>query len=244
MLTGRTPFNGDTEFIIMKSHLEDKPESPIRYNSKIPKWLSAVIIKSISKGKDKRYSSAEELMIALKTRAKSNNFNAVPDLLKNQTFIYLNLLRMRKYYKISVSVTLIILLVIFVLGRLNKYENLVNDNKQLSTDIIIKPDNRKLSQEYSMDLINGKPDNIDNTGFVVFEPEHVNQPASTSSDENTINVDDTQNKGVLYNTVSGYNNRRYDKPEYNIKKLKKKKYTGTSKSGVVNKPGSKWKIRK
>jgi serine/threonine-protein kinase len=73
MLTGRTPFRSKSEFEIMKSHLEEDPVPPNEYNDYISKSLSKVILKSISKDPQKRYSSASEFSQKLRS-SKNQSF--------------------------------------------------------------------------------------------------------------------------------------------------------------------------
>ncbi len=72
MLTGRTPFKSNSEYEIMKSHLEEDPVPPRHYNSYISKSLSKVILKSLAKDPKKRFSSASEFAQKLRTSKKED----------------------------------------------------------------------------------------------------------------------------------------------------------------------------
>ena len=58
MLSGILPFNGDSEFDLMKKHIED----PLPTNSKIPNNLFGLITKATAKNQDDRYKSATEFL--------------------------------------------------------------------------------------------------------------------------------------------------------------------------------------
>lgn len=66
MVTGMTPFRGNSEYIVMQGHLKDKPIAPIKYNENITKSLNNLILKSISKEPEKRYASVQEMIETLK----------------------------------------------------------------------------------------------------------------------------------------------------------------------------------
>jgi serine/threonine protein kinase len=65
MLTGQVPFHSDSEFEIMKAHVEEVPRDPAALNPKIPKALCDVILKVLAKNPQERFQSAEELRNAL-----------------------------------------------------------------------------------------------------------------------------------------------------------------------------------
>ena len=83
MVTGRAPFRGSSEYVVMQGHLKEKPTSPIKFNNNISKSLNKIILKSISKDPEKRYSSVFELIQSLKS---VNNKDSI---FKNVSF-YIN----------------------------------------------------------------------------------------------------------------------------------------------------------
>jgi serine/threonine protein kinase len=66
MVTGRVPFTGDSEYKIMKGHLEEKPPSPCEINSKVTREMGKVILCAIAKSPEQRYQSAKEFEEGLK----------------------------------------------------------------------------------------------------------------------------------------------------------------------------------
>ncbi len=65
MTTGITPFRGNTTIAILMQHLHDMPTPPSLINPNIPPMLSTVILKSLAKQPEDRFSSASSMTIAL-----------------------------------------------------------------------------------------------------------------------------------------------------------------------------------
>jgi serine/threonine protein kinase/lipopolysaccharide biosynthesis regulator YciM len=61
MVTGQTPFEGDTPFTIGVKHKSETPKNPKELNPQIPDDLSRVILRCLEKDKDERYQSAGEV---------------------------------------------------------------------------------------------------------------------------------------------------------------------------------------
>lgn len=71
MLTGRIPFGGDSEYMVMKAHLEERPIPPWEINANVSRNIGAVILKSLAKDKSERYRSAREFADDLASAAGS-----------------------------------------------------------------------------------------------------------------------------------------------------------------------------
>jgi len=65
MVTGRVPFDGDTNVAIAVKHLQEKPPLASSYSPDIPKGLDAIIVKCMQKTPDKRYSSMRQMVTEL-----------------------------------------------------------------------------------------------------------------------------------------------------------------------------------
>ena len=65
LLTGKTPFSGDTPWSVAFKHKNDRPHDPRELNPAIPESMSRIILKCLEKPKEKRYQSAEELLADL-----------------------------------------------------------------------------------------------------------------------------------------------------------------------------------
>lgn len=66
MLTGRIPFQGDTEFEVCKQHLESPIPSVRKIMGKLPKKLDTLLSKATAKRPEERFQSAEEFIAAIK----------------------------------------------------------------------------------------------------------------------------------------------------------------------------------
>ena len=62
MVTGQVPFKGNTEYAIMKGHLENPRVPPWIINPELPRKLGKVILKSISRNPVDRYRDTDELL--------------------------------------------------------------------------------------------------------------------------------------------------------------------------------------
>ena len=62
MTTGTLPFNGNTPIQIAMMQVNDTPQNPRILNPEIPKGLSQIILKAMSKSPEKRYQSAGEMI--------------------------------------------------------------------------------------------------------------------------------------------------------------------------------------
>jgi len=71
IVTGKKPFDGDSQFAIMAAHLEKTPVPPITYDAALPPILNDVILMSITKDPEKRFQSAQAFAGALSNVAKS-----------------------------------------------------------------------------------------------------------------------------------------------------------------------------
>jgi len=83
MMTGVTPFRGDTPFAIMLQHLQSLPTPPMLLNPAISPALSAIILKSIARAPEDRFASAAQMVAAL---AKALQV-AVPEGIADRPFV-------------------------------------------------------------------------------------------------------------------------------------------------------------
>jgi tRNA A-37 threonylcarbamoyl transferase component Bud32 len=65
MLTGRVPFDGPTDFLILKAQLEDPPQPPSSVVPEIPAWLDRIVLKALAKAPADRFQTVEELRVFL-----------------------------------------------------------------------------------------------------------------------------------------------------------------------------------
>jgi len=65
MLTGRLPFEGETPLSIAVKQKSEAPPDPRTLNPQIPEDVDRIILKCLEKPREKRYRSAEELLVDL-----------------------------------------------------------------------------------------------------------------------------------------------------------------------------------
>lgn len=65
LVTGRVPFKGDTNMIILYKHMNESPNRPSLYNPQIPLSLERIILKCLEKDPNDRYQKAEDVVKAL-----------------------------------------------------------------------------------------------------------------------------------------------------------------------------------
>ena len=71
MLTGRTPFDGETAVAIAMQHIQDEPTLPRQFNLTIPQALEEIILRCLEKMPNKRFRDGSQLARALDTLAEA-----------------------------------------------------------------------------------------------------------------------------------------------------------------------------
>jgi eukaryotic-like serine/threonine-protein kinase len=61
LLTGRTPFDGDTPVEIAMKHLSNVPQPPSTLRKDVPRELDMVVMRALAKEQEDRYQSADEM---------------------------------------------------------------------------------------------------------------------------------------------------------------------------------------
>lgn len=65
LVTGKRPFDGDSQFAIMSAHLERTPPPPVEVDPSLPRALSDVILMSVARDAEQRFQSAGAFRNAL-----------------------------------------------------------------------------------------------------------------------------------------------------------------------------------
>jgi TolB-like protein/Tfp pilus assembly protein PilF/predicted Ser/Thr protein kinase len=65
MVTGRVPFEGESDLSVALKHKTEIPLDPRKFNPQIPDSFNHLILKCLEKDKEKRYRGAEELFLKL-----------------------------------------------------------------------------------------------------------------------------------------------------------------------------------
>ncbi|MQB01389.1 MAG: PASTA domain-containing protein, partial [Actinobacteria bacterium] len=78
MLTGSSPFTGDTPLSIAYKHVREHARPPSSHNPDVPAPLEAVTMKALAKNPDNRYTSAAEMAEDLDRFTKGERVRATP----------------------------------------------------------------------------------------------------------------------------------------------------------------------
>ncbi|WP_062077271.1 Stk1 family PASTA domain-containing Ser/Thr kinase [Demequina globuliformis] len=66
LLTGRPPFVGDSPVSVAYQHVREEPPAPSQFASDVPTQLDQVVLRSLAKNRDARYSTAQEFLSDLR----------------------------------------------------------------------------------------------------------------------------------------------------------------------------------
>jgi eukaryotic-like serine/threonine-protein kinase len=70
LLTGKTPFDGETPVEIAMKHLSNAPKPPSKLRPEIPPALDKVVLRALAKNPDERYQGADEMEADLERVAR------------------------------------------------------------------------------------------------------------------------------------------------------------------------------
>ncbi len=78
LATGRLPFEGNTDFELMRAHTELEPPAPERFCPDLPPAFSIAILRALAKQPEQRFASAREFLAALAQAADISPTLVVP----------------------------------------------------------------------------------------------------------------------------------------------------------------------
>jgi serine/threonine-protein kinase len=78
MVTGRTPFDGDTPVAVAMQHIQDMPTPPSFLNPNIPPALEEIIMRCLEKEPERRYRDGSSLARALELLGETEIDEALP----------------------------------------------------------------------------------------------------------------------------------------------------------------------
>lgn len=87
LVTGQVPFNADTPFAVVHSHIYVPPPAPSTVNPAIPPAVDAVLMRALAKEPDTRYPTATEMVSAFTAAVRDadmNTINAARDAARDQ----------------------------------------------------------------------------------------------------------------------------------------------------------------
>jgi serine/threonine-protein kinase len=65
VLTGRVPFQGSSDYAVLKAHVEEHPAPPSAAMPGLPPWLDRTILKALAKAPAERFQTVEDLRLCL-----------------------------------------------------------------------------------------------------------------------------------------------------------------------------------
>jgi serine/threonine-protein kinase len=71
MLTGRTPFEGASDWAILRAQMEDTPRPPGEQVPLLPWWLDRAVLKALAKQPAERFQTVEEMRLCLLRQAET-----------------------------------------------------------------------------------------------------------------------------------------------------------------------------
>ena len=92
MLTGRVPFDGETNVAVALLHIQGEMTPPRQLEPSIPRSFERIIMKCTQKKPDRRYSSAKELIADLRRvlAEPDGNYVVIGSALADSTTIVMN----------------------------------------------------------------------------------------------------------------------------------------------------------
>jgi serine/threonine-protein kinase len=71
LVTGRVPFEADSEYSLMRKHLQEAPVPPVQWMPDVPQGLNEIILTAMEKDRNRRFQSAAAMGAALRSLAAS-----------------------------------------------------------------------------------------------------------------------------------------------------------------------------
>lgn len=71
LVTGRVPFEADSEYSLMRKHLQEAPVPPVQWMPDVPQGLNDIILTAIEKDRSRRFQTAAAMGAALRSLATS-----------------------------------------------------------------------------------------------------------------------------------------------------------------------------
>ncbi len=70
LLTGKRPFDGESDFAIIQQIVAQDPPPPSSFNSKLPAAMDAVVARALAKSRERRFANGQEFSAALQSAAR------------------------------------------------------------------------------------------------------------------------------------------------------------------------------
>jgi serine/threonine-protein kinase len=80
MITGKVPFTDDSDFVVMRAHLDQPPIDPLELRSDVPVELSRIVLRMLEKRPEDRYASMAEVASDLRKLSAAEPVEREPHL--------------------------------------------------------------------------------------------------------------------------------------------------------------------
>lgn len=118
MLSGRTPFIGETPISIATQHLTEKPRPLIELVENIPNGIDKIILKLLNKKPESRFKSAEDLRAALIQQKSYLQMNETKENLINLT---------NPKIRLRLTLPVLVMSLLLIVGSLSVLRNIFNN---------------------------------------------------------------------------------------------------------------------
>ena len=118
MLSGRTPFIGETPISIATQHLTEKPRPLIELVENIPSGIDKIILKLLNKKPESRFKSAEDLRAALIQQKSYLQMNETKENLINLT---------NPKIRLRLTLPVLVMSLLLIVGSLSVLRNIFNN---------------------------------------------------------------------------------------------------------------------
>ena len=118
MLSGRTPFIGETPISIATQHLTEKPRPLIELVENIPSGIDKIILKLLNKKPESRFKSAEDLRAALIQQKSYLQMNKTKENLINLT---------NPKIRLRLTLPVLVMSLLLIVGSLSVLRNIFNN---------------------------------------------------------------------------------------------------------------------
>jgi len=118
MLSGRTPYIGESPISIATQHLTEKPRPLIEFVENIPSGIDKIILKLLNKKPESRFKSAEDLRAALIQQKSYLQMNETKENLINLT---------NPKVRLRLTLPVLIMSLLLIIGSLNVLRNIFNN---------------------------------------------------------------------------------------------------------------------
>lgn len=129
IVTGRTPFKGNTPYSIALKQKTEVPQDPMKFNPQLSIYLSRLILKCLEKDKNKRYQSAKELFSELNNIEKE-----IPPIKKVRSERKKEEKTSKKHFRPLVTFGMLLFMAVIIIGGYFYLNRIQQTKKNMMTE--------------------------------------------------------------------------------------------------------------